>query len=164
MASTPLAAVRDITAALLGGSDAAAVLAMIVSNARDLAHADLAWLSPAGEDVGASFADAMTVPIGGPRGGRGFLCVANDVGGDVFGEIDHEIVETFALQASLVLEHHAQRTLHDTVMQRLFAAGMTLQSARTPALPEKADAQVARALDDLDETIREIRTTVFSDP
>lgn len=148
MASTPLAAVREITTALLEGSDAECVLSMIVAHARELAHADLAWLSPQGEEVGRSFVDVMVLPIGGPHGGSGFLCVANEVSGEKFGEIDREIVETFALQASLVLEYHAQRTLHDTVMQRLFGTGMTLHAA----------------LDNLDQTIREIRATVFSPP
>jgi PAS domain S-box-containing protein len=54
------------------------------------------------------------------------------------------------------------RDLHDVVVQKLFACGMTVQSiaART------ADADHARRLntvvDDLDETIREIRSVIFS--
>jgi PAS domain S-box-containing protein len=53
------------------------------------------------------------------------------------------------------------RDLHDTVIQKLFAAGMTLQgvSART-ADPEHGR-RLAGVVDDLDETIREIRSVIF---
>lgn len=55
------------------------------------------------------------------------------------------------------------RDLHDLVIQRLFATGMQLQGAlRQPDLaPEVAD-RIGRSVDDLDETIREIRQTIFA--
>ena len=54
------------------------------------------------------------------------------------------------------------RDLHDIVIQKLFAAGMTIQgvSART-ADPEHGR-RLAGVVDDLDETIREIRSVIFS--
>ncbi|MCA6096735.1 histidine kinase, partial [Streptomyces sp. SCA3-4] len=53
------------------------------------------------------------------------------------------------------------RDLHDLAIQRLFAAGMTLQSAdRFIDHPEAAE-RVRRAVDDLDETIKIIRSTIF---
>jgi signal transduction histidine kinase len=53
------------------------------------------------------------------------------------------------------------RDLHDLAIQRLFATGMTLQSAgRFVEHPVAAD-RVLRAVDDLDQTIKIIRSTIF---
>jgi PAS domain S-box-containing protein len=54
------------------------------------------------------------------------------------------------------------RDLHDIVIQKLFAAGMTIQgvSART-ADPEHGR-RLASVVDDLDDTIRDIRSVIFS--
>ena len=62
------------------------------------------------------------------------------------------------------LNRHADREriardLHDTVIQRLFAAGMTLQAA-AKASPE-VEQRVERVIDELDATIRDIRQTIF---
>jgi signal transduction histidine kinase len=53
------------------------------------------------------------------------------------------------------------RDLHDHVIQRLFAVGLSLQAALVAArVPEVAD-RVGRAVDDIDETIKEVRRTIF---
>jgi signal transduction histidine kinase len=55
------------------------------------------------------------------------------------------------------------RDLHDLVIQRLFATGMQLEGATRHAdLPEDVRDRISRAVDDLDETIREIRQTIFA--
>jgi signal transduction histidine kinase len=52
--------------------------------------------------------------------------------------------------------------LHDTVIQRLFAVGLGLQAIR-PLAPDRAvEARVQAAVDSLDETIRQIRSTIFA--
>jgi signal transduction histidine kinase len=52
--------------------------------------------------------------------------------------------------------------LHDTVIQRLFATGLNLQStARAIGDPAAAE-RVQEAVDQLDETIRQIRSTIFA--
>jgi PAS domain S-box-containing protein len=62
-----------------------------------------------------------------------------------------------------ILEDHERiaRDLHDIVIQQLFASGMTLQGVwsriREPELAER----VAAVVDDLDRTIREIRSVIF---
>ena len=55
------------------------------------------------------------------------------------------------------------RDLHDLVIQRLFATGMRLQGAMRliPTDPDGATARVDRAVDDLDATIRELRSTIY---
>ena len=55
------------------------------------------------------------------------------------------------------------RDLHDLVIQRLFATGMQLQSAvrLVDQNATEARARINRAVDDLDETIRELRSTIY---
>jgi signal transduction histidine kinase len=52
--------------------------------------------------------------------------------------------------------------LHDTVIQRLFATGLALQGTVRAIAPPEAAARVAAAVGDLDETIRQIRSTIFA--
>jgi PAS domain S-box-containing protein len=52
------------------------------------------------------------------------------------------------------------RDLHDTVIQRLFADGLTLQ-AILPRVPEQVQGRLQEVLDDHDDAIREIRTSIF---
>jgi signal transduction histidine kinase len=55
------------------------------------------------------------------------------------------------------------RDLHDLVIQRLFATGMSLQgTVRLGDLSEMAQTRLNQAVDELDETIREIRQTIFA--
>jgi signal transduction histidine kinase len=53
------------------------------------------------------------------------------------------------------------RDLHDHVIQRLFAAGLSLQSIAATVDDEAVDERLTRTVDELDETIRQIRTTIF---
>jgi len=53
------------------------------------------------------------------------------------------------------------RDLHDTVIQRLFAAGLGLQSVQRIA-GEPAATRIAHTIDELDVTIRELRSAIFS--
>jgi signal transduction histidine kinase len=91
-----------------------------------------------------------------------------------------ELAGSFASQAAVTLvlararhEHERlavyedrdriARDLHDLVIQRLFATGMMLQgTGRIPDVPEAAADRVSRAVDELDETIKEIRHTIFA--
>jgi PAS domain S-box-containing protein len=52
------------------------------------------------------------------------------------------------------------RDLHDTVIQELFAVGMSLQSVHAEA-SDRVRERIGRAVDALDETIRQIRVTIF---
>ncbi|KOG86192.1 histidine kinase, partial [Streptomyces varsoviensis] len=109
----------------------------------------------------------------------GALRLSRVAGRPVFDDSDIELLSGFAAQAALALElgrHRREseqlallrdrdriaRDLHDLAIQRLFATGMTLQSAgRLIENPEAAE-RVERAVDDLDETIKIIRTTIFA--
>ncbi|MBX6767033.1 MAG: histidine kinase, partial [Actinomadura rubrobrunea] len=54
------------------------------------------------------------------------------------------------------------RDLHDTVIQRLFATAMTLMSVIKITRNPDVATRVQRAVDDLDDTIRQIRSTIFA--
>ncbi len=54
------------------------------------------------------------------------------------------------------------RDLHDTVIQRLFAAGMTLQGTAARITDSETRVRVEKAVDELDATIKEIRSAIFA--
>jgi signal transduction histidine kinase len=122
---------------------------------------------------------AIILPLGAPGDVRGVFTVGRDPGAMPLAHQAVDMVRTFASQAGLALElaehrndaerlailqdrDRIARDLHDLVIQRLYATGMSLQGA-IPLLgrPEAAD-RVASAVDALDETIREIRSAIFS--
>ena len=75
-------------------------------------------------------------------------------------QADSELSE--ARQRVLLAEDHERiaRDLHDTVIQRLFAAGLSLQSV-LPVVPDTAKVKIERIIDDQDDAIRELRTAIF---
>jgi signal transduction histidine kinase len=121
----------------------------------------------------------LIVPLGVESSARGVLSVANAAGGEEFGESVRRLLETFAAQAAIALELAQRRRdaerlvvledrdriakdLHDTVIQRLFAIALTLMSAIKITQKREVAVRVQRAVDDLDDTIRQIRSTVFA--
>ncbi|WP_204166107.1 GAF domain-containing protein [Streptomyces sp. NEAU-S7GS2] len=121
---------------------------------------------------------AVAVPmITGDRV-RGVLLLARLHGRDPFTEPETAPLLTFAGQGALAMEMADQRQdaeqlallkdheriardLHDLAIQRLFATGMTLQSALRFVDHPEASERLFRAVDDLDETIKIIRSTIF---
>ncbi|MGW4890894.1 sensor histidine kinase [Kitasatospora sp. NPDC004240] len=122
---------------------------------------------------------AVAVPIGTTRDGtRGVLMLARAAGAPLFGEDESGPLLGFAGQAAVAMElaerrreseqiallqerDRIARDLHDLAIQRLFATGMTLQGAsRLIEHPEAAE-RVLRAIDDLDDTAKTIRATIF---
>jgi signal transduction histidine kinase len=53
------------------------------------------------------------------------------------------------------------RELHDVVIQRLFATGLHMQSIRAAATEPELRERIDQAVKDLDQTIRDIRGTIF---
>ncbi|MFB9606990.1 GAF domain-containing protein [Streptomyces roseofulvus] len=122
---------------------------------------------------------AVAVPLGtAAKDTRGVLLLARHRTEPVFTDGEMEPLLAFAGQAALALELAARRSdaeqlalledrdriardLHDLAIQRLFATGMTLQSAARLVQHEGAAERVSRAVDDLDETIKIIRSTIF---
>ena len=63
---------------------------------------------------------------------------------------------------SLTTGSELRRDLHDTVIQRLFAVGLSLQGALIHLTDPGAVERVDTAVDEIDGTIRDIRTAIFS--
>ncbi|WP_146925335.1 GAF domain-containing sensor histidine kinase [Cellulomonas xylanilytica] len=53
------------------------------------------------------------------------------------------------------------RDLHDMVIQRLFAIGLDVQGAAQETVRPEVARRLESAVDDLDETIKDVRTTIF---
>jgi signal transduction histidine kinase len=122
---------------------------------------------------------ALIVPMGSGKHTRGVLSVVNPPEGAIFGQTTRRLLETFAGQAAVALELAERRRdaerlvvledrdriakdLHDTVIQRLFATAMNLMSVVKVTESRDVSGRVQRAVDDLDETIRQIRSTIFA--
>ncbi len=126
----------------------------------------------------------MTSFLGVPirvRPGRepyGNLYLTDKIGASAFSEEDEALAEGLALAAGIAIQntrlHERVRVLsvlddrdriamalHDTVIQRLFASGLALQSAARQVNPEVMVGRVNRVIDDLDTTITEIRSAIF---
>ncbi len=122
----------------------------------------------------------MPLPLRSPERTLGVLYLVWEDPADALGEEMGAVAESFAAQAAVNIvlaeaRHERERLsifedrdriardLHDLVIQRLFATGMQLQGAtRHPDLPKDVTDRISRAVDDLDETIREIRQTIFA--
>ncbi len=110
----------------------------------------------------------------------GNLYLTDNTGAEVFTEVDEELVIGLASAAGVAIENarlHAKvqelalledreriaRDLHDTVIQRLFATGMSLQGTvrLVEAEPAEAIERIEGAIDDLDTTVKHIRTAIF---
>jgi signal transduction histidine kinase len=121
---------------------------------------------------------AVLVPLAAGPVLHGLLVVAHRSGQPGHTDDDLPMLRTFAGQAALALERvQAQeerellvvledreriaRDLHDVVIQRLFATGLHLQTAARLAIRSEVADRIASSVDDLDTTIREIRTAIF---
>jgi signal transduction histidine kinase len=108
--------------------------------------------------------------------GNLYLTEKRDGGG--FTDIDEELVVALAGAAGVAIENarlHARvreidlledreriaRDLHDTVIQRLFTIGLGLQGASRLAERAEVRERIDRAVIDLDETVREVRSSIF---
>ncbi|QKG27123.1 sensor histidine kinase [Actinomadura verrucosospora] len=133
----------------------------------------------AGTPVDLEIGPLLAVPLGVDSSARGVLSVINAPGEPAFSEGTQRLLEAFAGQAAVALEladrrRDAERLalledrdriakdLHDTVIQRLFATAMTLMAAIKITQKREVAVRVQRAVDDLDGTIRQIRSSIFA--
>ncbi|WP_395360446.1 GAF domain-containing protein [Streptomyces sp. YH02] len=136
--------------------------------------------------VRSRFGPSMMLPL--QSGGKliGTLALPRRRGDRPYTAVDRLLASQFASQAALALvladaRHDRERLavyedrdriardLHDLVVQRLFATEMMLESTRRraadssePSDPSGDDALLERAVDELDSTIQEVRTTIFA--
>jgi signal transduction histidine kinase len=123
---------------------------------------------------------ALVVPMGAGRGIEGALILAWYPENAARAEnVDQALPASFAEQATLALQlararedqqrlalfedrDRIARDLHDLVIQRLFALGLGLESLGRSNADTAVRARLTSAVDDLDETIKDIRRTIFA--
>jgi signal transduction histidine kinase len=122
---------------------------------------------------------AVLFPLGTPGNVRGVLTMGRQSGAQPFSPRATEMVAAFAGQAALALELAARRAdaeqlsvledrdriardLHDLVIQRLYATGMSLQGTLPMATRPEVAERLRNAVDAMDDTIRDIRGTIFA--
>jgi signal transduction histidine kinase len=120
----------------------------------------------------------MTLPLRGEGVPRGAIIVGRRPGRHGFTAADLVLAESFANQAAVALElfdgradqqrltvledrDRIARDLHDHVIQRLFATALSLQASASTMPSGEASTRLSRAVDDIDDTIRQIRSTIF---
>ncbi|QYX75277.1 sensor histidine kinase [Streptomyces akebiae] len=142
----------------------------------DVTHDERVW---AGPPRLTGLGPAVAVPVGTrDEGIRGVVLLVREAGQALFTTKETEPLRVFAAQAAIAMElaerrrdaeeiavlkdrDRIARDLHDLAIQRLFATGMTLQSAGRLIEHPEASERVLRAVEDLDETIKIIRSTIF---
>jgi signal transduction histidine kinase len=121
----------------------------------------------------------MVLPLLGTQGVRGALVVGRAKGRPRFDESDLAMATTFSNHAAIALELADARTdqqrvllledrdriardLHDHVIQRLFALGLTVQSVAGGMSDDDGRSErMERVVAGINETIQQIRTSIF---
>jgi signal transduction histidine kinase len=122
---------------------------------------------------------AVVFPLGAPGNVRGVLTVGRRHGALPFPQAQADVVASFAAQAGVALELAASRAeaerlslyqdrdriardLHDLVIQRLYATGMSLEGTMPMITRPEVASRITNAVDAMDETIKDIRATIFA--
>ncbi len=125
----------------------------------------------------------MTSFLGAPIKVRdhvyGNLYLTDKIGAEEFTADDEAVIEALAVAAGIAMENarlhqragevavyedrdRMARDLHDGVIQRLFAIGLSLQGLARQARPTgRSAASIDAVIADIDETIRQVRATIF---
>jgi two-component system, NarL family, sensor histidine kinase DevS len=122
---------------------------------------------------------AALFPLGTPGNVRGVLTVGRVQGSAPLPQGAASVVAAFAAQAAVALEladrradaerlsvfedrDRIARDLHDLVIQRLYATGMSLEGTMPMISRNEVADRVRGAVDAMDDTIRDIRATIFA--
>lgn len=121
---------------------------------------------------------AVVVPLRVHLGDASVLLVVHEGPTSTPEVEEREFLAAFADQAGLAIDRaeavtgrgelavvseraRIARDLHDVVIQRLFATGLRLEGLRTTPHDEDLDVVLSSVVGDLDQTIRDIRMTIF---
>jgi two-component system sensor histidine kinase DevS len=130
-----------------------------------------------GSGLGLQLGPALVLPLGGADS-AGVLLAIRWAGSAAFGEPELRVVSSFADQAALALRlaetqsarreldvladrDRIARDLHDHVIQRLFAVGLSLQSTQRRTAQPEVTHRLTESIDQLHEIVNEIRTAIF---
>jgi signal transduction histidine kinase len=130
------------------------------------------------ESISVDELEAVVVPMRAHFAGASALVALFELGHRITDVEERELLGSFADQAALALDRaqamedreelavvsdrdRIARDLHDVVIQRLFATGLQLQGMQSIVVNPEVAERLEKAVDDLDQTIRDIRTTIF---
>ncbi|HEX8005113.1 MAG TPA: GAF domain-containing protein [Trebonia sp.] len=122
---------------------------------------------------------AVLFPLGTSGDGRGVLTIGRRHGAAAFPPAEAALAAAFAAQAGVALELAASRAeaerlsvyedrdriardLHDLVIQRLYATGMSLEATMPMITKPQAADRVGQAVEAMDLTIKDIRGAIFA--
>lgn len=128
--------------------------------------------------LGVEFGPALVLPLGSDDSVVGILLAVRAPGSPPFGEQELQVVSSFADQAALALQRAESQAakrelevfadrdriaqdLHDHVIQRLFAIGLSLQGTQRRAKSPVVAERITGHIDQLHEVIQDIRTAIF---
>jgi signal transduction histidine kinase len=149
------------------------------ADGRAVAVDDLSSLTRPGEpSVSADGGPVMVVPMHVREEPLGVITIVREKGDGAFTPDDLRAAEDLAGQAALALDYeHAQaqrrqtaiftdrdrigHDLHDLVIQRLFAAGLELDSVTARTADPAAAMRIRGAVDEIDAAIADLRSSIF---
>ncbi|VVJ21721.1 Histidine kinase response regulator [Amycolatopsis camponoti] len=124
------------------------------------------------------YGPALVVPLRAGDRTTGVLIAAREAGAAGFESAQLSVVASFADQAALALQLAAQqraareldvlgdrdriaRDLHDHVIQRLFAVGLSMQSTQRRTKSPELQKRLGDSIEQMHEIVQEIRTAIF---
>lgn len=142
------------------------------------AHRTPGRFSGADIGFGTAVGPALVLPLRATDAVAGVVIALRNVGEQPFRDEDLDMMAAFADQAALAwqlasAQHRMRelsvltdrdriaRDLHDHVIQRLFAVGLSLQGSIARAWSDEVRQRLSVSVDDLQEVIQEIRTAIF---
>ncbi|SHN86160.1 GAF domain-containing protein [Geodermatophilus obscurus] len=149
-----------------------------VTAADGVVTVDLRGIDYGGPNAHVDWGPCIAVPLRGTHSEGGVVIAARRAGAPAFDATTAPLVTAFVDQSATALDLAARqrfarqldvyedrdriaRDLHDHVIQRVFAAGLSLQSVVPRVQDPDARRRIGEVVGQLDETVRDIRTTIF---
>jgi len=124
------------------------------------------------------FGPSLVVPLRAGERTSGVLIAVREPGASSFESTQLSVMASFADQAALALQLAAQqraareldvlgdrdriaRDLHDHVIQRLFAVGLSMQSTQRRTKSPELQRRLGESIEQMHEIVQEIRTAIF---
>ncbi|MBJ7450989.1 MAG: GAF domain-containing protein [Blastococcus sp.] len=167
---------RDLTGTRITTADSPVLEAL--EAAEGVVAVDMSGLPYDGPNDHIAWGPCLGIPLRMSHADDAVVVVARHAGAEPFDDAVAPLVTAFAAQASAALDNAARqrlarqlavyedrdriaRDLHDLVIQRVFAAGLALQSVVPRMADEDVRHRVQGVVAQLDDTMRDIRTTIF---
>ena len=149
-----------------------------VDQAGGVVTVDLSGIAVEGRTPHTAWGPCIAIPLRGTHSENAVIIAVRKTGATPFEEALAPLVTAFADQAAAALDMAARqrlarqldvyedrdriaRDLHDHVIQRVFAAGLALQSVLPRVSDPQVRGRVQTVIGQLDDTVRDIRTTIF---